>query len=165
MTSPAVTIQLYPHYVLGGEELRGAVLAGISRHQEDITYKDAVFHVVYDAESGASREVYVTSNDIGAALPNAFGEGEAMLNFVVLESEIPAKYVATPGWYVGDNFGCPGAACMFDPLGKFYGDVVKPSFYANGDNYNSVISLYRKVLAGGLTPGYNGDPTDGSIYR
>jgi hypothetical protein len=76
---------------------------------------------------------------------------------------VPSRLTAKTGWYVGDNFGLPGAACCIDPEGE--GNLGTPQIYANGTNYNSVLALFRRVMAGGLEPGHNGDIWSGVIRR
>lgn len=159
MIWPEVTIELYPAIYAFTDGFERVLLPAIEAGEEEVVYGGVIFRIRY-TDDGRFKGVYVLIRDIDTPLPDVF-VGKLRLNMVVLQSEIPDETLAKPGWYVGENFGLPGSACMFDPEGRFGGDG--PRFYANGDSYDNVIQLYRRVMLGELEPGHDGNPVDGTI--
>jgi hypothetical protein len=126
------------------------------------SYKDTEFHPVYTPDGSQVESVRAILTGLDTPLPPVLTD-ELRVSHVMLSSSVPSRLPAKPGWYAGENFGLPGGACCIDPQGQT--NMGTPQIYARGSNYDSVVALFRRVMAGGLEPGYNGDIWSGTIRR
>lgn len=155
-----VTIDVHPAYASLGTGLRIALSTAQPSSRPTLEYGGATFQLTY-RENGQIAGLKVVLEGLDTPLPAVFTE--LKVNHVVLRSSIPSDLKAQTGWYVGENFGLPGAACCIDPQGV--NNNGHPQIYANGASFRSVVELFRKVMAGGLIPGYGGDVWSGTVYR
>ncbi len=159
MPDTDVTIEVFAANAhLSPEFIRA--LGATTDDQSKLVYKGTMFHIV--REGGQISAAKVILAGANAALPPVF-EDELRVNFVVLRSTVPADIQAATGWYVGANFGLPGAACCIDPKGERNQGV--PQIYANGDDFASVVTLFLSVMEGRMTPGDENDRWSGTVRR
>jgi hypothetical protein len=144
------TVQVYPKYAALSPGFVGALDVAWNAGFERFTYRGAEFTLTRGSGDPLRRDVSLFLPDVNTPLPEVF-RGELPVNFVIVRCEVPEKLLAKPGWYVGDNYGFPGAACDIDPAGRH--NAGEPMIYANGSNFDSVVGLFKKVMTGELEPG------------
>jgi hypothetical protein len=157
-----VTIEVFPSNAAFSDEFVAALTGTLQQRPPTLNYRGTVFHLTYAPCGNGIKEIKTVLTGLDAPLPAVFAD-ELRVNHVVLRSSVPSQLLAKTGWYVGENFGLPGGACCIDPQGQT--NLGTPRIYANGSNYNSVVSLFRRVMAGGMEPGHNGDIWSGKIRR
>lgn len=123
------------------------------------TYGDAFFQIAFKPNGRLERVSALLELD--APLPKVF-QGELSAGLIVLKAGLPEPLQAKQGWYVGDNFGFPGACCSVLAPSRL---PTEPPIYANGMDLEKVTSLFRRVMTGELEPGYGDDPFSGKVYR
>jgi len=158
--SDAVTIEIFTAIAGGSEEFANALNAALGARKPNFTYKTTVFHIGY-SRAGRITGVKAVLTDLNDPLPPVFNR-EVLLSSVYLRCAFPLRLRAKAGWYAGDNFGFPGAICCIDPKGE---QNRGPRFYATGGDFASVVDLFKRVMAGGLMPGHNGNVWDRKVYR
>ncbi len=150
---PPATVQVFVKTRTLPEALRETAVAAEGKGKSSFQYRGVEFHFGVGG-------VYVLLKRVNQSLPSTFGS-ELDVNFVVIKvTKIPAKLLPKPGWYVGDNHGFVGARVMIDPDGSIGGDG--PIIYANGDNFDRVVSFFKRVMTGKLEPG---DKVRGTIHH
>jgi hypothetical protein len=144
-----VTITVFPDRERLSPEFKSALgrAASLRRRRDSMTYKGVTFRLMHSNErSSTPLNFCVVLKGINAELPKVFSDGELSVGLVDLKCTAPGRLKATPGQYNGKDFGLPGARCVIDP-----DDELSP-FHAEGTNYGNVVALFKRVMAGGLTP-------------
>jgi len=157
-----VTIEIFPQ--LTGEISKAfsyALLKAVLAGKTELVYRKTTFRIDYRAD-GTTTNIRVVYSDLGASLPPVFQSGELKVRAISLRSKLPPKLRAAAGTYVGANFGLPHANCFVDPDGYATGE---PQILVEGENLIQVVLLYRRVMTGKLTPGYDGDIWNSMVYR
>jgi hypothetical protein len=158
-----VTIEVYPSHTELSDGFKTMLGRQAQARRGRFTYRDTEFRPVYDTERGGRlKDVKTVLSGLNTPLPAVY-QDELTVATVTLTAEIPDPLTAHIGWYAGANFGLPGALCCVDPDGVIHEG--KPQLYAGGENFTNVITLFRRVMAGEVTPGCRGNIWSSKVYR